>query len=125
MLRFTATECGSKTEYGTLVCGASNAKAKDAQWHSFIFMRATRDGDPDDDGPYFELDDQAWGDHNWVRAVRFDGNQVTITLSPARGRGIGHRVIQAELRCPPAHVARFKRAVRSVFRDQPERVQGE
>lgn len=124
MLRFVATECGSKTEDGTLICGASNSQAADGPWHTFIFMRSTRLDDPDDDGPYFELDDQAWGAHDWVESVRLDGERVTITLKPAKGEGIGHRVIEAVLNCRPAQVAQFKKGLRSVFRDQPEKIQG-
>ena len=61
MLRFDATECGSNVKGGSVLCGASNSKAKAAEWHSLIFSRATEDDDPDDWGPYFELDDQSQG----------------------------------------------------------------
>ena len=122
MIRFTATECGSRVDDGVLVCGASNSQARGVEWHTFIFMRSTRLDDPDDDGPYFELDDQAWGSHNWVKSVRFAGDTVTITLAPGPDQLIGHRVIEAVLACPAADVRRFKSAVRRVFRDQPERV---
>ena len=126
MVRFTATECGSQVERGTLICGASNSQAPDGvESHTFIFMRSTLDGDADDDGPYFELDDQAWGSHNWDKSVRFAGEVVTITLAPKKGEAIGHRVIEARLACPARDVAKFKRAVRKVFRDQPERIVGD
>ena len=119
MLRFTATECGSKIEDGLVICGASNSKS-DAEAHSLIFVRGV--DRTADDGPYFELDDQSQGFHNGVAAVTFKAGVVSIAVSPPKGRGFGHRTIIVDLRCPPSHIDRFKKGLRTVFRDQLERV---
>ncbi len=119
MLRFTATECGSKVEDGSIICGASNSKDRATEWHSLIFVRGVNG---DDDGPYFELDDQSQGFHNGVSAVSFRGSTVSIELAPPLGRSFGHRTIIVELHCPSSQVKRFKKGLRTVFRDMPERV---
>jgi hypothetical protein len=124
MLHFVATECGSKVEYDTLICGASNSNGKDDdEWHSFILMRALP-GAEEDDGPYFELDDQSQGFHNVVRRVCFAGNVITVSVVPRRGDSLGHRTIVAELRCPKVQIVKFKRGVQAVFRDHPHVVVG-
>lgn len=126
MIRFTATECGCDIEDGVLTCGASNAQAPDdVEGRSFIFMRSVDADDPDDDGPYFELDDQGWGDYHGVESVRFAGNVVTVTLAVDQAELIGDDVIEAVLECPADDIAQFKAGVRRVYRDAPGRVVGD
>jgi hypothetical protein len=126
MIRFTATECGCNIEDGVLTCGASNSQAPDeVEGRSFIFMRATRADDPDDDGPYFELDDQGWGDYNGVESVRFAGNTVVVMLAATQSALIGHDVIEAVLDCPAEDIEQLKRGIRRVFHDQPAKVVGD
>lgn len=121
MLKFTATECGSKVDHGTMICGASNSKAKNAEWHSFIFMRDHYSFD-DDSGPYFELDDQSQGFHNGVKSVILADRLVTIALSPPKNQLFGHRLIIAELACKDSQIAKFRAGIKDVFRDQLWRV---
>ena len=122
-LRFTATECGSKVENGTMICGASNSLATDGPQHSFILMRRHRSL-VDDDGPYFELDEQTNGFHDGVARVCFDGSVVTFHLQPPAGLGSGHATIAVDLRdCRPADVKRFRRGLDNVFRDQAWRLE--
>ena len=126
MIRFTATECGCSIEYDVLTCGASNSLApEDVVGRTFIFMRSIHDDDEDDDGPYFELDDQGWGEHDGVASVRFAGNVVTVTLAPVQAVVIGDDVIEAVLECPVEDIATFKDAVRRVYRDRPGIVVGD
>jgi hypothetical protein len=125
-IRFIATECGCAIEDGVLTCGASNALAADeVEGRTFIFMRPVDADDPDDDGPYFELDDQGWGDYHGVESVRFAGNVVTVTLNAMQAGLIGDDVIEAVLECPAGDIAQFKDGVRRVYRDQPEKVAGD
>lgn len=121
MLKFTATECGSKVDHGTLICGASNSNAKDAEWHSFIFMRAHRSLD-DDSGPYFELDDQSQGFYNGVRSIVLADRSMTIALAPPKNQLFGHRLIIVELACRDSQIARFRAGIEHVFRDQLWRI---
>ena len=121
MLKFTATECGSKVDHGTMVCGVSNSKAKGADWHSFIFMRAHRSLEGDS-GPYFELDDQSQGFYNGVRSIVLDSRLITIAVNPPRNQLFGHRLIVAELACSDSQIAKFRAGLRHVFRDQLWRI---
>jgi hypothetical protein len=122
MLRFIATECGSNVESGSVLCGASNSQDKSAEWHSFIICRAVP-GQMEDDGPYFELDDQSQGFHTMQLSVEFDGNVVTVRAVPPKGRSFGHRAIVVDLgRCPASQIKQFKKGLKTVFHDMPDRL---
>lgn len=124
MIRFTATECGSNVKMGSVLCGASNSKDKKAEWHSFIFVRAMP-GELEDDGPYFELDDQSQGFHTRQLRVTFEGSLATIEVVPPKGQAFGHRTIVVDLAgCTPSQVQKFKKGLRAVFCDMPERLKG-
>ena len=123
MLRFSATECGSNVKDGSVLCGASNSKDKAAEWHSLIFSRASADDDPDDWGPYFELDDQSQGFYTRSARVQFTGTLLKISVVPPSSQSFGHRTIVVDLgRCPSGQVAKLKKGLRMVFRDAPERL---
>lgn len=122
MIRFEATECGSNVRHGSVMCGASNSKDKGAEWHSLIFSRSIDDDDPDDWGPYFELDDQSQGFYTRSARVELTGTVLGISLVPPSGRRFGHRTIVVDLkRCPPQQVAKLRQGLRAVFRDTPDR----
>lgn len=121
-LHFVATECGSRVEHGTMVCGASNSRATRGPRHTFILMRQHPDLD-DDDGPYFELDEQANGFHDGVERVDIEGSCFTFHLRPPPGLGSGHAQVGVDLRdCRQADIRRFRRGLETVFRDQPWRL---
>ena len=123
MLRFTATECGSNIKDGTVLCGASNSKDKAGEWHSLIFSRAIDDDDPDDWGPYFELDDQSQGFYTRSARVQFNGPLLRISIVPPSPQRFGHRTIVVDLKnCPSGQIAKLKKGLRIVFRDTPERL---
>lgn len=123
MLKFAATECGSMVDEGALTCGASNAKDKRAEVHSLIFARAVHDDDPDDWGPYFELDDQSQGFYTRSARIRFSASLMTILVTPPPAQCFGHRTIVVDLaRCPARQIAKLKDGLRVVFRDTPERL---
>jgi len=63
MIEFTASEIGYYEEYETISCGASNADS-DEENHYINFQRASEIGSPDDDGVYFEIDDQINGGYD-------------------------------------------------------------
>jgi hypothetical protein len=123
MLRFDATECGSNVKDGSVVCGASNSKDKAAEWHSLIFSRETDNDDPDDWGPYFELDDQSQGFYTRSARVQFIGSLLKISVVPPAAQRFGHRTIVGELkRCPASQIAKLKKGLRMIFRDSPDRL---
>ena len=123
MRRFDATECGSNVKGGSVLCGASNSKAKAAEWHSLIFSRATEDDDPDDWGPYFELDDQSQGFYTRSARVQFTGTLFKVSIVPPQAQRFGHRTIVVDLkRCSPRQIAKLKSGLRMVFRDAPGRL---
>ena len=123
MLKFVATECGSNVKDGTLLCGISNAKDKRAEWHSLIFCRASRDDDPDDWGPYFELDDQSQGFYTRSATVTLSGSLMTVSICPPSGQSFGHRTIVVDLnRCASKQVTKLKHGLHRIFRDAPERL---
>ena len=125
MLRFAATECGSNVKDGSVLCGASNSKAKSVEWHSLIFSRTTEDDDPDDWGPYFELDDQSQGFYTRSARVQFTGTLLKISVVPPKAQRFGHRTIVVDLkRCSSRQIAKLKAGIRMVFRDAPEHVRG-
>jgi hypothetical protein len=114
VLRFTATECGSRIDADGVLCGASNAKDAAADPHSLIFARSLAEGE--DQREYFELDDQSQGFHGGVSNVSFRGRTMVIVLAPPRGRTFGHRTIEVELRCPAREVQALKKGLRVIFR---------
>ena len=123
MLRFTATECGSNVKDGSVLCGVSNSKDKAAEWHSLIFSRATDDADPDDWGPYFELDDQSQGFYTRSARIQFNGALLKISIVPPPSQRFGHQTIVVDLRqCPLSQIAKLKKGLQMVFRDAPERL---
>jgi hypothetical protein len=123
MLKFAATECGSNVEEDALTCGASNSKEKHAERHALIFVRGVRNDDPEDSGPYFELDDQSQGFYTRSLRVHFDGPLMTVSVSPPPSQRFGHRTVVVDLsRCASMQVAKLKRGLRVVFRDSPQRL---
>lgn len=120
-LRFSATECGKKTEYGTLICGASNSKADAEEGHSFIFMRSTKLGGPDDDGPYFELDDQSQGAFNIVRKIEINGDRISIRLRASKNNPVPCTSIIVDFeRCPKNSFRSFVAGLKKIFSDAEE-----
>lgn len=119
MLRFEATECGSNIRSGSVLCGASNARDKKAEWHSLIFSRSVDDDDVDDRGPYFELDDQSQGFYQGATKVVLEGAVLRISIKPPPAQQFGHRTIEVDLsRCPSRQVEKLKTGLRLVFRDR-------
>ena len=117
LLSFRATECGSKVEYGTIICGASNSKSNDES-HTFIFMRSENPKDPDDDGPYFELDTQSQGAYNIVKALIRDGDSLSIELDQRRDMVIAYNRIQVDLgKCTKREKEKFFESLEKIFID--------
>jgi hypothetical protein len=78
-LRFNATEVGCVEDEGALVCGASNAKSEDP-FHYITIQGYADPGDEDDDGIYFEIDDQINGDYNLLASCSISRGQLTVEL---------------------------------------------
>jgi hypothetical protein len=119
-LEFRATECGRKTQNGTIICGASNSKV-DRNRHTFIFMRSSRRDDPDDWGPYFELDDQSWGGYKLVAECRTSPGRLAISLRRSDQNPIPYGEVVVDLtRCAKKDVDAFMTGLRRIFFDQRE-----
>ncbi len=80
MIELVATEAGCIEECETISCGASNAKGTDA-YHYINFQRASEYGGTDDNGVYFEIDDQINGGYNIVDLCELREDKLIITLS--------------------------------------------
>ncbi len=80
MIEFTATEIGylEEEEYETLSCGASNADSSEP-YHYINFQRAI-EIEKDDDGVYFEIDDQINGGYNIIEHCELRENQLIVRL---------------------------------------------
>lgn len=89
-LKFAATECGSVTQDGAFLCGASNSKTR-GESHSLIFV------EDDDNAPYFELDDQSQGASGLVKKVAVHGATLSIVLSAGQKNPAPYTSIEVDL----------------------------
>lgn len=82
MIKFTATEIGclEEKEYETVSCGASNADSTEP-YHYINFQRSI-EIKKDDDGVYFEIDDQINGGYNIVESCELKENELIVMLKP-------------------------------------------
>lgn len=78
-IKFRAAEIGYYEEYDTISCGASNA-ADNEEYHYINFQRPVKIGCPDDQGIYFEIDDQINGGYNTIQHCKIAPGVLTIKL---------------------------------------------
>lgn len=78
-IKFIATEIGYYEEYNTVSCGASNA-AGNEEYHYINFQRSVEIGCFDDQGIYFEIDDQINGGYNIIQHCKIEPEVLTIKL---------------------------------------------
>lgn len=78
-IRFRATEIGYYEEYDMVSCGASNA-ASNEEYHYINFQRPVKIGCSDDEGIYFEIDDQINGGYNIIQHCKIAPGVITIKL---------------------------------------------
>jgi len=79
-LRFNATEIGCTEDEGALLCGASNSMDDAAPYHYIIISGCSDPDDGDDDGTYFEIDDQINGNYNLLTSCTVSSGEITIGL---------------------------------------------
>ncbi len=80
MIEFSATEIGYYEEFGVVSCGASNAAGAE-EYHYINFQRPLAIGGAEDEGVYFEIDDQLCGGYNIVASCELQPGALVITLS--------------------------------------------
>ena len=73
-IEFTATEIGCFEDLGAISCGASNAESNE-EYHYINLQRAADPDDPDDDGIYFEIDDQGNSGYNVIDKCILEKNK--------------------------------------------------
>lgn len=78
-IKFIATEIGYYEEYNTVSCGASNA-ASNEEYHYINFQRSVEIGCADDQGIYFEIDDQINGGYNTIQHCKTEPGVLIIKL---------------------------------------------
>lgn len=76
-IKFRATEIGYYEEYDTISCGASNA-VDNEEYHYINFQRPVKIGCSDDQGIYFEIDDQINGGYNTIQHCKIAPGVLTI-----------------------------------------------
>lgn len=79
-MEFKATEIGYYEEYDTVSCGASNADSTD-EYHYINFQRASKIGSADDEGIYFEIDDQIQGGYNLISEILIRDNSIKVLFN--------------------------------------------
>ena len=83
-MEFKATEIGYYEEYDTVLCGASNADSTD-DYHYISFQRPTEIGSTDDEGVYFEIDDQSQGGYDLISEITIKENFIKVRLKNIAG----------------------------------------
>ena len=78
-IEFSATEIGCYKEYGVISCGASNAESSE-EYH---YINLQRDINPtkDDEGIYFEIDDQGNCAYNKIEKCNISKDKLIIEMS--------------------------------------------
>lgn len=76
-MHFVATEVGEATEFGILTCGATHSGST-GESH-YVIVQANLN-DPDEWGPYFEVDDQINGGYQFVQRVQLVESTLEFTL---------------------------------------------
>lgn len=79
MLEFFATEIGYYEDCGVASCGASNEKSTE-EYHYINFQRSLDIGGRDDEGIYFEIDDQSQGGYNKIAACELCPDKLIVKL---------------------------------------------
>lgn len=80
MIRFKAIEIGCLDDPDALNCGASNAAGSE-EYHYINFQRAAEIDGNDDEGIYFEIDDQINSGYNIIECCEINQNQLIVRLS--------------------------------------------
>ena len=78
-IEFTATEIGCFEEYGVISCGASNTESNE-EYH-YINLQRDIELTKDDNGIYFEIDDQGNCDYNKIHKCSINKNKMVIEMA--------------------------------------------
>ena len=78
-IEFTATEIGCFEEYGVISCGASNAESNE-EYHYINLQRDIKPNE-NDEGIYFEIDDQGNCAYNKIDKCNIKKNKLIIEMS--------------------------------------------
>jgi hypothetical protein len=84
MVEFFATEIGYYEDLGVVSCGASNAKSTE-EYHYINFQRSLDVGGSDDEGVYFEIDDQSQGGYNNIADCELHPDKLIVKLAAPFG----------------------------------------
>ncbi len=92
MIEFSAAEIGYIEDSGVVICGAASNADGAEKYHYINFQRPTETGSPDDEGMYFEVDDQSCGGYNIIASCELEPNKLTVKLAEPNG-GTGDTVV--------------------------------